>query len=123
MALPPAVNALVHSFLPECDHEAPGLMEGFYLIGSIALGDFRPRTRDVDFITITTTPADASALMAHERIHRRMRRSWRRPPLDGFYATWSDLSRNPVSCRLTGDRAVGKNTNGADQAGGGTVEL
>ncbi|MGW6728321.1 hypothetical protein ACWF9G_20680 [Nocardia sp. NPDC055029] len=41
--LPAEVGRSVRVFLTAVDELAPGLVTGFYLVGSVALGDFRPR--------------------------------------------------------------------------------
>jgi hypothetical protein len=84
----PVVDRVVSAYLDAIDLEAPGLIEGLYLTGSAALGDFRPHTSDIDFVAVTPVPPDVSAL---ERVHARWRR---RPYFDGLYVTWSDLARD-----------------------------
>jgi hypothetical protein len=78
------------------DAEAPGLVEGFYLLGSVALGDFRPRESDVDFVAVAAARPDAVALPALRRVHARMRGRYPRPHFDGFYVTRGDLGRDPA---------------------------
>jgi hypothetical protein len=81
------------------DAHAPGLIEGLYLTGSAALGDFRPRTSDVDFVAVTARPLDATALAALARAHRALRARRPRPVLDGHYVTWAELARDPAQRR------------------------
>ncbi|HWG61321.1 MAG TPA: aminoglycoside adenylyltransferase domain-containing protein [Streptosporangiaceae bacterium] len=77
------------------DREAPGLVQGLYLTGSVALNDFRPRTSDVDFVAVTAAKPGTSEMEALERAHTRLRALRRRPFFDGFYLTWDDLRRGP----------------------------
>jgi hypothetical protein len=86
---------VVDDYLQAVDDEAPGLVEGFYLTGSAALGDFRPHTSDIDFIAVTSQSPDASARAAFGRAHTRLARRHSRPFLDGRYVTWNDLARDP----------------------------
>ncbi|MGV2384081.1 MAG UNVERIFIED_CONTAM: DNA polymerase subunit beta, partial [Thermobifida fusca] len=44
MAVHPLVRTVAEAFLRDVDNELPGLVEGLYLTGSVALGDFRPHT-------------------------------------------------------------------------------
>jgi hypothetical protein len=60
MALDALVLEVVDTYLGTVEAQAPGLVEGLYLVGSVALGDFRPRTSDIDFVAVTTTPPDPS---------------------------------------------------------------
>ncbi len=86
---------MVDAYLTIVDDEAPGLVEGLYLTGSIALGDFRPQTSDIDFLAETADHLDAPALSALARTHARLRRRHPRPFFDGRYVTWNDLARDP----------------------------
>ena len=46
----PTVNALLDDLLTQARTVLGGELIGFYLDGSLALGDFDPETSDVDFI-------------------------------------------------------------------------
>ena len=50
--LPAVVDELVGRYLREVDLAAPGAIEGFYVVGSTALGAFRPGRSDVDFVAV-----------------------------------------------------------------------
>jgi hypothetical protein len=93
----PVVAELVETYLTAVDAEAPGLVEGLYLEGSVALGDFRPHTSDVDFVAVTAQPPGAAEVAALRRVHARVREHRRRPFFDGVYLTPGDLRRGPVS--------------------------
>jgi predicted nucleotidyltransferase len=85
----PKIEAIVETYLSLADAEAPGLVEGLYLEGSAALGDYRPGASDVDFVAITAADPSAEVLA---RIHGRLGAH----PFDGFYLTWEDLRRDPA---------------------------
>jgi hypothetical protein len=85
----PKVEAIVETYLSLADAEAPGLVEGLYLEGSAALGDYRPGASDVDFVAVTAADPPAGVL---ERIHARLGAH----PFDGVYVTWDDLRRDPA---------------------------
>jgi hypothetical protein len=89
------VESVVDAYLQAVDDEAPGLVEGLYLTGSVALGEFRPQTSDIDFVAITAHRPDAVALAALGRAHRRLRTRWPKPYFDGLYVTWDELARDP----------------------------
>ncbi|GAA1256971.1 hypothetical protein GCM10009677_04060 [Sphaerisporangium rubeum] len=91
------MEEVVAAYLAAADTEAPGLVEGLYLEGSTALGEFRPRVSDIDFVAITATPPEGAALAALGRTHARLRDRYRRPFLDGVYLTWDDLRTGPES--------------------------
>lgn len=98
MPLPAIVENVVNAYLEAVDAEAPGLIEGLYLTGSVALGDFRPRASDIDFVAVTARPLDANATVAVGRAHVRLLRRFPRPLFEGFYATWDDLAADPAHC-------------------------
>jgi hypothetical protein len=95
LRLPPPVDEIVSHYLDLAHQEAPGLIQGLYLVGSVALDDFRPRTSDIDFVAVTGPPPDGHALRALGRVHAKLRASWPRPFFDGFYVTWDDLKLDP----------------------------
>lgn len=86
------------SYLDLADAEASGLVVALYLTGSIALGDFRARRSDVDFVGVTREPIGATALAALARVHAGLHARWRRPLFEGIYLTWEDLARDPAAC-------------------------
>jgi len=79
------VEDLVTAYLDLVDAELPGLVEGFYLVGSVALGDYRPGASDVDFVAVTADPLGPREQAALGRLPGR-------PQLDGAYHTWKDLA-------------------------------
>ena len=92
----PLVELVVADYLELVDAEAPGLVEGLYLTGSVALGDFRPRTSDVDFVAVTARPLDAASRAALARAHAGLRARRPRPHFDGLYVTWAELAADPA---------------------------
>jgi hypothetical protein len=92
----PIVADAVESYLGLVDAEVGGLVEGLYLEGSVALGDFRPHASDIDFVATTRVPPDAAALAGLERVHVRLRGLRPRPFFEGIHVTWDDLARDPA---------------------------
>jgi hypothetical protein len=88
------VEDVVDAYLEAVDDEAPGLVEGLYLTGSTALGEYRPNTSDIDFLAVTSTRPTV-AVAAIGRAHRRLRNRFPRPFFDGRYVTWDELARDP----------------------------
>lgn len=70
------------------------LVKGVYLTGSIPLGDFRPGKSDIDFIVLLEQIPDKMTLLKFEDIHKRIRRRFRRPCLNGYYLTVEDFERS-----------------------------
>ena len=76
-------------YLSLVDARLPGLVEGLYLVGSVALHDFQPRASDIDFVALTTTSPD---LVGLAEVHATLARRHRRPHFDGRYLVPSDLA-------------------------------
>lgn len=93
----PIVEGVVETYLEAVDAEAPGLVEGLYLTGSVALGEFRPRTSDIDFLAVTKRRTGASAAAALGKAHGRLRTRWPSPCFDGLYVTWAELAHDPAA--------------------------
>lgn len=94
--VPGPVQTVVDAYLAAVDHTAPGLIEGFYLEGSVALGDFRPQGSDIDFVAVTDHPPSVPALDALAEVHRQIAAAYPRPTLDGIYVTWDQLACDPA---------------------------
>ncbi len=85
----PLVTRVVDDCLSLVDTRLPGLVEGLYLVGSVALHDFQPHTSDIDFVAVTTTPPDLAGLA---EVHATLARRHRRPHFDGRYLASSQLA-------------------------------
>lgn len=109
MELPALVDDAVRTHLSELDRAVPGLVEGLYLTGSVAMGDFRTGrgpTRwapsgaarsDIDFVALVAEPPDGDAVEALAGVHRRHTAVRGRPPVDGLYLTRADLAGDPAT--------------------------
>ncbi|BCJ30488.1 aminoglycoside adenylyltransferase domain-containing protein [Actinocatenispora sera] len=104
--LPAEVQRAVSVFLATVDAAAPGLVTGFYLVGSVALGDFRPTgvgrgqlgtASDIDFVAVLSrrTGADTAVLAG---AHARLAAGQPRPSFDGCFLTVDELAAGPDGC-------------------------
>lgn len=91
----PLVRRVVGDYLAAIDAEAPRLVEALYLVGSVALDDFHPRSSDIDFVAITRKGLSVTDFAAVKRAHARLGSWHRRPRFDGCYVTWRELSQDP----------------------------
>ena len=82
-----AVEHATRAYLGIVDEAVPGRIEGLYLVGSIALGDFRPAQSDIDFIAVVSGAPGTDELEALARVHARLRDQVWRPDLFGVYVT------------------------------------
>ncbi|GAB3208571.1 aminoglycoside adenylyltransferase domain-containing protein [Marinactinospora thermotolerans] len=98
MAVHPQARTVAETFLRDIDGEAPGLVEGLYLTGSVALDDYRPHVSDVDFVVVTARRLTDTDFDALRRVHSRMRSRFPRPQFNGIHVTWEDLDDDPAAC-------------------------
>jgi predicted nucleotidyltransferase len=93
--LPVPVAEALAAWIDAHDEVAPGLIEGLYLVGSVALDDWTPHS-DIDIVAVVADPsdpdlfdnlADANALVS-ERVSI---------AIDGPYVAWGDLVVPPMA--------------------------
>jgi Domain of unknown function (DUF4111) len=107
-AMPAMVDELVGRYLRQVDAAVPGAIEGFYVVGSTALGAFRPGRSDVDFVAVVGDRLGAAELGRLRRAQRRLfaadlahtvlRPPWRWPlTCNGVFVTQADLARPPLT--------------------------
>ena len=96
MALPSLVREVCSEYLELADAESPGLVTGLYLVGSLALGGYRPDHSDLDFLAVTSRRPEAGDVAGLRKLHAEMARRRSRPVLDGVYVRAADLSRPPA---------------------------
>lgn len=94
-----SVEHATRAYLRLVDDAVPRRIEGLYLVGSVALGDFHPGRSDIDFIAVVSDTLLSRDLDALARIHTRLRDQVWRPDLSGVYVTWEDLHRDPRHVR------------------------
>jgi len=86
------VRPLIDRLLADVDRAIPGLLEGLYVVGSVALDDYRGDRSDLDYIGVlgrSLTPGEFEALgAAHDRLGL--------AKYEGIYVTWDDLTHPPV---------------------------
>jgi hypothetical protein len=84
-------------YLDVVDELAPGVVEGLYLVGSAALGDWHPAFSDVDIVAVTAEPATEDDAEAIRRAHARLAEVRPAPTVDGPYVAWGDLIVEPAT--------------------------
>lgn len=93
--LPDEARAALDRWLAVHDEVAPDLIEGLYVVGSLALDDWQPRS-DIDIVAFTADPAtDADAVLlrdAHVQATAELGRS-----VDGPRLAWGDVTVAPIS--------------------------
>jgi len=97
MTLPAEVDRVVTRYLALVDAAAPGVVEGLYLVGSVALGDFHLRTSDVDFIAASSAPVNEISRQALASVHADLAAEASGPAFEGIYVTFDELARSPAN--------------------------
>jgi len=72
MRCPPEVSALLDKLLAGVTRALGDNLLGFYLRGSLALGDFDPATSDADIMVVTHQPVSESEFAALAALHARI---------------------------------------------------
>lgn len=91
--LPDQAIPIVRSFADALEEALPGQVEGIYLVGSLALNDFRPGQSDIDFLAILDSSADVNAL---SRVHRIVSAEHPYVDCDGIYLKSGELALPPA---------------------------
>jgi hypothetical protein len=92
-SLPDEVDALVAELLAMLDERQPGGVIGFYLVGSLALGDYQPGRSDIDFVAVTSSACDPLVL---GDVHAALARAHPGVHCDGLYLTTAELAAQPT---------------------------
>jgi hypothetical protein len=99
VTVPEPVRDSISTWLSIHDDQAPGVIEGLYLVGSAALGDWR-RGSDIDIVAFTADPAtDATTDLletAHVAARTALDDGHRHTYVDGPRLAWGDVSVPPM---------------------------
>jgi hypothetical protein len=91
--LPAPIALLSDSLMAALDHAMPGQLSAFYLVGSVALRDYRDGHSDLDFIAVLSHPPDTQALA---KVHADMANRFPDIDCDGIYLDPQALSKPPA---------------------------
>lgn len=99
--LPDYANEVIGEHLNVIDSVLPGFLEAYYIYGSVSLGEFNRGISDIDFIAIITRKATEADLDMLKKIHRIMKRKFKKAILDGMYLLKYDfetLIKGEITC-------------------------
>ncbi|KMO35315.1 DNA polymerase subunit beta [Methylobacterium variabile] len=97
MTTHPLALSVADAYLGLVDAAVPGFVEALYLVGSAAMGDFRPPLSDVDFVAVSPARPGAGETAALAKVHAGLALDREIPALDGIYLTWDDLRAGPFA--------------------------
>ncbi|WP_232628156.1 aminoglycoside adenylyltransferase domain-containing protein [Methylobacterium sp. Leaf118] len=92
--LPAEVEAVLRAFRDGLETEGAPALRGLYLVGSLALSDYRPGASDIDFVALLDSAPSAEAVERLARVHARLTTGGG-PLLDGVYLP-AGLLRQPA---------------------------
>jgi hypothetical protein len=91
-ALPVEVRDRLGAYTAALDAACPGRLAGLYVVGSVALGDFRPRFSNIDVVAVSDFSWSEAELGHARRAHRQLDRN---RAAGTVYATWTQLAADP----------------------------
>ena len=92
------VQTALGRYLEAADAVAPGFVEGLYVVGSYALGDWIEHASDIDVVFVTAEPATDDDFERIVTIHTRLADDDGTPlRIDGPYLAWGDLLIEPAT--------------------------
>ncbi|MEM9562591.1 MAG: aminoglycoside adenylyltransferase domain-containing protein [Actinomycetota bacterium] len=94
--IPPPARSALEVWLRHHDERVPGFVEGLYLIGSIALGNWRAES-DIDIVAVSGRVADTNDVDALRAVNEAINAEVPGPDIDGPFVTWADLARPPTA--------------------------
>ena len=97
MTTHPLALGVTGAYLAMVDTVVPDFVEALYLVGSVAMGDFRPPLSDVNFVAVSQARPGRGEVAALAEAHAGLARGWPAPALDGVYLTWDDLRAGPLA--------------------------
>ncbi|PWV94514.1 uncharacterized protein DUF4111 [Paenibacillus cellulosilyticus] len=92
-ALPSIVDEMLAYYLERINERQVELIQGFYLYGSIALGDYYVHCSDIDFIAITEARLTDYQYLHVMNVHKEVEKRYPKSRMGGIYVTWADLGK------------------------------
>lgn len=90
------VGEVTRRYLEVADELLGERVVGLYLVGSVALDDYRPGQSDVDFLAVTAEPLTEGDVAPVGALHERLREDFATPAFEGSYVTWAQLAADPA---------------------------
>jgi hypothetical protein len=89
--VPDLLIPVFDTYLQMIDQQLPGLLDAFYLEGSLALGAFDERWSDIDFVAVLTRRCTAEEVVRLQAFHRTLEHLYPRWPWQGEYLlSWEE---------------------------------
>jgi hypothetical protein len=88
--IPSSLQPMLRDLLSRLERDLPGLLEGFYLYGSIAYGAWDEAASDIDCLAVVTRPCSPEDLSRLRLIHQQITARWPRCDLEISYVQRQD---------------------------------
>ena len=89
--IPEPIRPTLQDYISLVNQQIPGLMKGFYLEGSIALGGFNEHFSDIDFVALLNRPLTHTEFATLRKIHKVIGKCYPRWKMSGSYLQSDDL--------------------------------
>jgi Domain of unknown function (DUF4111)/Nucleotidyltransferase domain len=89
--IPEPIRPTLQDYISLVNQQIPGLMKGFYVEGSIALGEFNEHFSDIDFVALLNRPLTSTEFSTLRHIHKVIGNSYPRWKMSGSYLQSDDL--------------------------------
>jgi hypothetical protein len=83
--IPEPIQPVLQNYLSLVNQQLPGVLQAFYVEGSIALGGFNERFSDIDFIASLTHQATPAEIEVLGRLHQAIEKRYPRWKMEGRY--------------------------------------
>lgn len=91
--VPEPIQPVIADYSSLTSKQLPNLLSGFYLVGSIALGEFNERFSDIDFVALLSQKAALEEIEALGNIHRAIEKKHPEWQMSGSYILTQDLGK------------------------------
>jgi hypothetical protein len=91
------VASALGTYLEIVDSNAPGMLEGLYVVGSFALDDWHEDRSDIDIVAVLAEPATDEDFGVLRTVHALLDERQPQPNIDGPYLAWGDLIAAPAT--------------------------
>lgn len=91
--LPTVLHPLIEQYVVQWKECLPGIAESFYLVGSLALGEFNPLYSDIDFVTVVRRELSATETETLRHLHRDIEDRFPRWRMSGSYIRAYELGK------------------------------
>jgi hypothetical protein len=95
--LPDFVSQVVDAYTSRLIALLPSRVEGIYLTGSTALGDYYSKKSDIDFLTLLKEAPSTTMLKKIGDIHHDIETTYHHPKLNGYYLTMNGIKTRQAS--------------------------